>query len=337
MSWGEQVEILRWTPSSHYNSMVIPKLKSESPEAAIEAFLTATARAPELSGLTIEIDPKGPASESKQNWEVLDTIGSKAVLVVANRHGDHLKNDSRIQEFDHVIKGGQSPFLLIPVGASLRLSESARREFHTLLAKTFQITFFIGGSDVHPAHYDEETTDAKHTNYLRDFLEISLAKDIFRSGVGRLFGVCRGAQLIAVALGYKLVQEVHAVIDSTLRHGTGLPGGVGFSHEIILEPTIGMWIAKMAGLADHGVLKVIRTVVNSFHHQAIIWRANGPLVVSGRAPDGTIEWMESVDGRVILRQDHPEKSALSSPDLRFFHELIQSSSLFVRIRCANLL
>ncbi|MBL7672348.1 MAG: gamma-glutamyl-gamma-aminobutyrate hydrolase family protein [Bdellovibrionaceae bacterium] len=337
MSRGEQVELLRWTPSSHYNSMVIPKLKSESPEAAIEAFLTATARAPELSGLIIDIDPKGLASQSKQNWEVLDTIGSKAVLVVANRHGDHLKNDSRIQEFDHVINGSRLPFLLIPVGASLRLTESVRTEFHNLLANTFRITFFIGGSDVDPSHYNEETTDAKDTNYLRDSLEISLAKDIFRSGVGRLFGVCRGAQLIAVALGYKLTQEVHAVIGSTLQHGSGLPGGVGVSHEIIVEPTIRMWIANMAGLVGKGVLKVIRTVVNSFHHQAIIWRANGPLVISGRAPDGTIEWMESLDGRVILRQDHPEKAVLSPPDVRFFRELIQSSSLFVRIRCANLL
>lgn len=333
------LQLLRWNPSTRHQVLVLPKLKSESPQAAIEAYLSSTESDPYLKNLTIGnalLSNSYKINES--DWSILDASQTKSVLLVANRLSDHQMGDSRVQDFVQMIERSKSSYMLLPVGASFRLNESERMEFHNLLGQNSQqTTIFMGGSDLDPAHYDEMSTHSKNINSLRDSLEIALAKDLYLSGKGRLVGFCRGAQLIAVALGYKLIQDIAFVAQSTLKHGSGLPGGPGVRHQAIIEKTTGMWLAKLAGLFVDGSLKTPRVLLNSFHHQAIADKLDGPLEVAARAPDGTIEWLESRDGRVLLRQDHPEKPLISRPAFRFFINLLQPFLNPSGIRCAALL
>ncbi len=337
---NKSLQILRWKPSAKHQDMVLPKRKSESPQDAIERYLISTASNSEIQNLTISKDLLDSSIEIvASDWSILESSQTKSLLLVANRLSDHQLGDSRVQEFVQMIERSKSSFLLFPIGASFSLNESERKEFHNLLAERFQqATIFLGGSDLDSEHYKERSTYSMDTNYLRDSLEIALARDLYLSGKGRLLGICRGAQLIAVALGYKLIQDLAAVAKSPLQHGSGSPGGSGARHDAIIKTTSGMWLAKLGGLFVDGALKTTRVLLNSFHHQAIAYKSGGPLEVAALAPDGTVEWLESRDGRVLLRQDHPEKPLDSKPDFNFFANFLQQPLLSLsRIRCAALL
>jgi putative glutamine amidotransferase len=139
-----------------------------------------------------------------------------------------------------------------------------------------------GGGDVHPAAYgaqaDERTTNTRPE---RDAFEVALCHAALDRDLP-LLGVCRGMQLLNVALGGDLVQ--HLPEASTHLHTPGQ-----FSdHEVVLEP--GSLAARAAGAE--------RISVRSHHHQGLGKLGNG-LVVSGRSTDGVVEAVE-LPGRTFV-------------------------------------
>lgn len=151
-----------------------------------------------------------------------------------------------------------------------------------------------GGQDLEPALYGAQrkvdyTSQAQATGvpYSRPrMMEPDLARDRFELAVyaeakrqGKpVLGVCRGMQLINVAEGGTLHQEVSEV--ATLEHEID-HSGYSHHHEIVIEP----------GSFFHGLFKTDRCFGPSTHHQAID-RPGVGLVVSGRAPDGVAEFLE---------------------------------------------
>jgi putative glutamine amidotransferase len=149
-----------------------------------------------------------------------------------------------------------------------------------------------GGADISPLAYGEEPRKPEWAgDPLRDQYEISLVKAFTAAGKPVL-GICRGAQVINVALGGSLHQDIPAHrSDDYDQH----------AHEVRLEP--GSGLARLYGrlYGDLGPRRVV-----SIHHQAINRLAPG-LKVEARADDGVIEAVRGTGASYICAvQWHPE-------------------------------
>jgi len=157
---------------------------------------------------------------------------------------------------------------------------------------------FPGGADVAPSEYAETAiADLNVVERSRDRTELRLARWAFESELPTL-GICRGQQLLNVALGGSLYQDLQAqgatAVEHSDRDGRARSALV---HRVRLEPD-----SRLAQLIDETVFEV-----NSLHHQAIKRLATS-LRVSGRADDGVIEAVESTDHRFLIAvQWHPEE------------------------------
>ena len=146
-----------------------------------------------------------------------------------------------------------------------------------------------GGWDVDPPAYgevrQEETPDVDPP---LDLTEIALVRAAVDEGVP-VFGICRGQQVINVALGGSLRQH----IDGHDYHGH--PRDL-LTHSIDVVP--GSELSKVAP-GD-------RLMVNSLHHQSVKEVAPG-LHATAHSPDGVVEGIESADGMIVAVQCHPEE------------------------------
>jgi putative glutamine amidotransferase len=151
-----------------------------------------------------------------------------------------------------------------------------------------------GGGDVAPARYAaaaaEQTTEVDTG---RDAVEIELAR-LARQRDLPVLAICRGIQLLNVALGGTLVQDLPTADPP--RPGHMVPGGWnGDAHAVRLEP--GTMLHRLLGP---------EVIVNSLHHQAVGQVAPG-LRVAARAADGVIEAIEDPATRFTVGlQWHPE-------------------------------
>jgi putative glutamine amidotransferase len=154
-----------------------------------------------------------------------------------------------------------------------------------------------GGSDVSPQSYGETPLSPDWAgDRVRDLYEMDL---FWETVIQRkpVLGVCRGAQLINVALGGTLYQDIATQVPGALRHVDRALFD-GNHHEIAIEPGSALG-ALYPGLE--------RASVTSIHHQAVKEPGNG-LVVEARSPaDGVVEairWTGS--SHVVGLQWHPE-------------------------------
>lgn len=156
-----------------------------------------------------------------------------------------------------------------------------------------------GGGDVDPALYGE----APHPSYDaaepgRDAFEIALARAAIEADVP-LLAICRGMQVVNVAGGGTLVQDIPSEIAGALTHSITEPR-FAIAHEVWVTKGSRLWTI-MADKLDGESLQV-----NSRHHQAVRRAADG-FEVTATAPDGVIEAMERPASRFCLAvQWHPE-------------------------------
>jgi putative glutamine amidotransferase len=154
----------------------------------------------------------------------------------------------------------------------------------------------IGGADLDPAVYGRQRSEATEKTYReRDEFELALTRAAIERGIPFL-GICRGMQLLNVALGGTLDQSLVAE-DGTNPHRRLIGTFEGTEHDIDLEP--GSLVAHATGELVHEA--------RCHHHQAIDRLGEG-LHVTGRARDGVPEAIELEDGRdwVLGVQWHPE-------------------------------
>ena len=144
-----------------------------------------------------------------------------------------------------------------------------------------------GGQNVHPQFYGEKKTiESDDYNLVRDEFELALLKEALRQNKP-IMAICRGVQLVNVAFGGTLNQEIEG-------HWQGLPFGT--SHSI--ETVEGSVVAKLFGKESQ---------VNSVHRQSIKDLAPNFCVTAIDPRDQTIEAIESIDEhRIIGLQWHPE-------------------------------
>ncbi len=179
-----------------------------------------------------------------------------------------------------------------------------------------------GGADIDPARYGASLVDP--TTYgvddERDRFEIELVSAAIDADLP-LLGICRGIQVLNVALGGSLVQDIPSDIASPIIHRQqelGLPADA-VGHDI--EIGIGDY-PILRDLFDDGTLGV-----NSFHHQAID-RVAPSLIPVARARDGVIEAVIRPNARFVVGlQWHPELMFRSHPEhLRPFAALVSTAT-----------
>lgn len=152
-----------------------------------------------------------------------------------------------------------------------------------------------GGWDVDPARYGE-APDPKlgPIDKELDDTELRLFAQARDRGLP-VMGICRGQQLINVAMGGSLVQHMEG-------HEVRAYGRSHLAHAIEVDPS-----SELGRAAGEDEIRV-----NSFHHQAIDKLAPG-LTQTARDDDGTIEGVETSDGLIVAVQCHPEELTVDLP------------------------
>lgn len=155
-----------------------------------------------------------------------------------------------------------------------------------------------GGGDVDPSEYGaERSAMCGPADALRDRVELALARRAVAEGLP-LLGICRGVQMLNVAMGGTLYQDIPSEIPGALDHyaSRNAEGRNLMPHTIAIAPD--SWLAEQLGTTE--------LPTNTFHHQALRDLAPG-LRVTATAPDGVIEAVEGTGaGLIVGVQSHPE-------------------------------
>lgn len=183
-----------------------------------------------------------------------------------------------------------------------------------------------GGDDIHPALYDKhlpravrKTVGPTPDGGGRDLRELILLDEVFRQRKP-LLAICRGHQLLNIALGGSLIADIGRQVPGALNHRRR-----DRANELVHEAplTAGSMLAKITGKRILGV--------NSSHHQAVVKPAE-PLAAVARTRDGIVEAMEwrPEAGRrmpfLLSVQFHPERLAGNHPEHRaIFTKFVEAS------------
>ncbi len=182
---------------------------------------------------------------------------------------------------------------------------------------------FTGGDDIHPRFYKERPlADARAAKSPdeRTRFEINLFKAAARARKPVL-AICYGAQLVNVALGGKLYQDIARQIPKAIKHGPARAGEKVFHSVNVFE---GTKICTIIGACRGTGNCHIR--VRSSHHQSIKNPGRG-LRLSAVSPDGVIEALESrsKNNFLIAVQWHPEKTPHDRYTQKLFGALVNAS------------
>ncbi|HYF75230.1 MAG TPA: gamma-glutamyl-gamma-aminobutyrate hydrolase family protein [Candidatus Nitrosocosmicus sp.] len=176
---------------------------------------------------------------------------------------------------------------------------------------------FTGGVDINPRCYGEQPLrEVNGIATYKDQYELGLFKKAYEK-VMPIFGICRGNQLINVALGGKLYQDINRQLPDSFGHyPTDTP-----------EDELYHSVKLVEGSKLHGIMEKDELYVNSFHHQAIKTLGSN-LVVTAVSKDNIIEAVESTEDRYLLGvQWHPECLTRRYPIfLNLFKRFVQEAA-----------
>jgi putative glutamine amidotransferase len=206
----------------------------------------------------------------------------------AGRHAPRFSNN---QSYSKAIEAAGGIPILIP---QLEDEDALRRIYEMLDG-----LLVPGGLDIHPRYYGQEPHPALDPVDARlDHIETTLLAWALEDDMP-ILGICRGEQVLNVAMGGTLIQDIYSQYPTTIDHRESSRRKIRdfLAHDIAIEP----------GSRLHGLVGEDRVWVNTSHHQAVDQVAPG-LVVTAWAPDGIIEAVESPDRRyVVAVQCHPEE------------------------------
>ena len=204
--------------------------------------------------------------------------------------------------FTSVFKAGGTPVML-PMVRSEKEADALVEKIDALI--------MVGGEDINPAYYGEKIlNETVEINSFRDTSDFFLLNAARKKGIP-LLGVCRGEQILNIACGGTLYQDIPSQIgehkiDTAYSYNTHM-----------------LFIEKDTHLYE--LLGVDSVMVNSFHHQAVKTPGKG-LKVSAYARDGVVEAYEG--NGIIGVQFHPEYFIARGDTtfLNIFRDLINRAS-----------
>jgi putative glutamine amidotransferase len=181
--------------------------------------------------------------------------------------------------------------------------------------------FLTGGVDVEPSYYGESKLPiCGATDPTRDSVESSLLKFAMAKHLPVL-AVCRGLQILNVACGGTLYQDVASQVPAALKHDyfptPANPSRKYLAHDVTVKQG-----TRLGAIMASAVVPV-----NSMHHQAIKDLAP-TLLATAFAPDGIIEGVEGTNGQYLVAvQWHPEELTETQPEMkRLFSTFIDEAA-----------
>ena len=211
---------------------------------------------------------------------------SKLPIIGVSANINSGKLEINDQYFNALTVSGAIPFLL-PYTDDESITEAA-----CSLCDGFLLS---GGVDIDPAYYGEERLhECGETIPARDKGEMALLKHILASGKP-IMAICRGAQILNVALGGTLWQDISTQYETAITHR--MPPGTEVAHNVNV----------IKGTPLYDIIGYERFDINTIHHQAVKTLGAG-LVASAVADDGIIEAYYHEGERYIRAyQWHPER------------------------------
>lgn len=201
-------------------------------------------------------------------------------------------------------------------GVPVIIPNDLKEEDIPVIAQKMDGFLFSGGVDVDPRYYGKDNDGTvKHITPERDETELMLLKYLLTGSDKPILGICRGIQVINVALGGTLYMDLptagkdaHSFIERIRE---------SFTHEIeIVENT------RLSQILQG------ENRVNSFHHQAVDKLGEGLIVSAYSVNDHVIEAFESDSNRwLVAVQWHPEELTFNEGHRRLFEELVRQASL----------
>ncbi len=215
----------------------------------------------------------------------------------------HASNAAYYQPYLDAVRGaGGDPALDLP-SAAARADEGALGAF----LASYRGVLFPGGADVEPARYGESPHPKLGlTDRELDEGQFAAARFVLAGALPAL-AICRGLQVIGVAAGGALYQDLPSQRRPLLRHSVPDPKDF-LAHRVFAVR--GSRLAAISGAPDF--------MVNSRHHQAVRGDTEypgriGPLAVTARVTDGLIEGLEFPSHPFLVAvQWHPENLVVSN-------------------------
>jgi len=230
---------------------------------------------------------------------------------------NHKEGTSRIADayVNAVVEAGGTPVLIPLITDAALLDEILQRIDGLVLSGGGDIYSPLFGEELHPTveSYDLE----------RDRYEIALVKQAAERQMP-ILGICRGCQMINVAFGGTLIQDIPAQVpESAVNHNQEEAREIS-THSVKITPETQLY----------QITQNENIMVNSFHHQAVKDVAPGFETVA-RAEDGVIEAIESAEGKAILGvQWHPENGAVAGNPVMIdtFKYIVNEAALFEKVK-----
>jgi putative glutamine amidotransferase len=174
-----------------------------------------------------------------------------------------------------------------------------------------------GGPDVHPSAYGEDPHELLGpTEPDLDAFELELLRRADERGMP-ILGICRGEQLLNIARGGTLIQDVPEAVGDQIGHRQEQPGRIP-THAVVLE----------SGTRLEGVMGRQQRDVNSFHHQAVRNLGRGLRAVAW-APDGVIEGIEAPDRDFVVGvQWHAESLSDREDQAGMFNAFVAAAARY---------
>lgn len=171
-----------------------------------------------------------------------------------------------------------------------------------------------GGDDVDPALYGQPHHPTTHVDAVRDRFEIPMTRAAVAAGVP-LLAICRGIQVLNVAAGGTLVQDLPSSIGAAVDHAVDTPKDA-HAHDVRIAAD-----SRLAAVLGADPSRA----VNSRHHQAVDVVAP-TFVTTAVAPDGVVEAIERPDAAFCLGvQWHPENFWRSGEFAALFEAFVRSA------------
>ncbi|MDR1344301.1 MAG: gamma-glutamyl-gamma-aminobutyrate hydrolase family protein, partial [Tannerellaceae bacterium] len=246
--------------------------------------MNTSVRTPDLDALHRDVDNFMPPEDNRCD---MPRIG------ISSNHKDET---SRIADtyITSVLQAGGAP-VLIPVVNDIQALSVIVDHLDGLLIS--------GGGDLNPLYMKEEPIPSlEDTDTFRDEYDLILLRLAYNRGLP-IFGICRGHQLINVAFGGSLYQDIHSQHGNALKHSQSMARELP-SHSLTLTDT---------GSRLYSILKSDKIFVNSFHHQAVKEPAPG-FITTALSPDGINEGTEHPQYPILSVQWHPEAMAASGDE-----------------------
>lgn len=208
-------------------------------------------------------------------------------------------------DYVHAVHEADGIPIMLPIVLDTNVIES--------YAHTIDGLVIMGGYDVDPYYFNEEPLNCLGEILpKRDIFELDLIKAV-HAARKPIFGICRGMQILNVAFGGSLYQDISLINRSVAVQHSQKARPTVRTHSITTED--GSMMAQVFGQKD---------MVNSFHHMAVKDLAED-FKATAKAPDGIIEAIEYTGGLCMVGvQFHPEMLAATHPASQMlFNEFVR--------------